>query len=87
MKHLITTVSDDAITVTIPAEYLENACEMGVTTNITGKVTDRAGMLKHFDRQFNSEQSDSNFGRFVDDIFEEAICDGEDFIEASDDEL
>ncbi|UXI00448.1 hypothetical protein [Photobacterium sp. TY1-4] len=84
MEQLKTTVKDDRLIVEIPAEYIENAFEMGVTTNVTGTVTDRQAMLSHFAAKLNDGAGDSHFGRFVDAVCEEALEDGELFVECDD---
>ena len=82
MKQVRATLNDSDLVVEIPAEYLENAFELGITTNSTGSVTDREEMLNHFKRKFLDSDNGSHFGRFVDAVCAEAIEDGESFVDA-----
>ncbi|MBM7070928.1 hypothetical protein JQC92_02580 [Shewanella sp. 202IG2-18] len=84
MASVNATINDSDLIITIPAEYLSNAFEMGVTTNVTGNVTDEQEMLKHFARQIESGDNDSHFGRFIDAVCEEALEGGEPFVDCDD---
>lgn len=85
-NRVVKAITRDELVLVIPAEYLENAFEMGVTTNVTGKVTDRDEMLQYFANEFDALENDSKFGRFIDSVCEEAIDDGELFVECAEDE-
>lgn len=86
MEVVVKFTTDGKLIVEIPAEYLENAFEMGVTTNCFGKVTNREAMLQYFAHEFANSDNDSKFGRFIDDICAEAIENGEHFVTEDDDE-
>lgn len=85
-KRIVQEISNEGLILNIPAEYLENSFAMGVTTNVTGTVTDRVEMLEYFANEFNSLEGDSKFGRFIDAVCEEAIDQGELFVECDDEE-
>lgn len=76
-----TLIKDGKLIIEIPEDYLVNAFAMGVTTNATGTVNDKSEMLLHFERQFTRSEDDSLFGRFIDGVCEEAIDDGEAFVD------
>ena len=78
---VIALIRENKLIIEIDAEYLENAAEMGLTTNNTGKVTNRMDMLQHFAVEFERIEDDSNFGRFIDNIIDHAIQDGETWID------
>lgn len=86
MAEIEALIRGDKLIVEIPAEYLENAFEMGVTTNVTGKVSDRMQMLHHFAIKIESGDNDSDFGRFIDKVCADAIEDGELFVSPDEDE-
>ncbi len=86
MERIVKAIKSDRLVIEIPAEYLENSFAMGVTTNVTGKVTDREEMLQYFANEFNTIENDSKFWRFVDSVCEEAIDNGEMFVECDEDE-
>lgn len=86
MDRIVKEIKSDRLVLEIPAEYLENSFAMGITTNVTGKVTDRKEMLEYFAREFNSIEVNAKFGRFIDSVCEEAIDQGELFIECDEDE-
>lgn len=86
MKNIEAKIRGEGLEVFIPAEYLENAFQMGVTTNVTGKVTGRLDMLHHFAREIESGDDDSAFGRFIDTVCEEALENGELFVDLAEDD-
>lgn len=85
-SRIVKAITRDRLILEIHAEYLENSFEMGVTTNVTGKVTDREEMIQYFANKFDELENDSKFGRFIDSICEEAIDNGELFVEFDEDE-
>ena len=86
MSNIKASVKGSKIVVEISAKYLKRAFKMGVTTNTHGTVTDEAEMLKHFAREFKKGDADSHIGRFIDGVCEEAIGDGELFVELDEDD-
>lgn len=84
MREVEAVIRGESILVTIPAEFLKTAFQMGVTTNATAEVGNVSDMLMHFCREFESGDSDSIFGRFVDNVCEEAINQGESFLNIKD---
>lgn len=84
MASVKTEIKGSDLVVTIPAAYLTNAFEMGVTTGVTGKVNDEQAMLKYFETEIKKGDNDSHFGRFIDAVCEEAIEDGEPFADCDD---
>ena len=86
MRTVQTMISDEGLLhIEIPAEYLMNVFEMGVTTNVTSDINDIHGMLTHFAREFKSTDEDCEFGRFLDKVAADAIGNGESFVELDED--
>lgn len=79
-SEIKTEVVGDKVVVEIPAQFLENAFEMGVTTNCTGKVLDKDKMLKYFAKQFADGSDGSRIGYCIDSICEDAL-ESEEFVE------
>jgi hypothetical protein len=84
MASIEAKIRGEGLQVFIPIEYLKNAFEMGVTTNVTGKVVHDLDMLQHFARELESSDDGSDFGRFIDSVCEDAIQSGEPFVEPED---
>jgi len=57
---------------------------MAVTTNVAGTVNDEQLMLDYFAMKINDTSNDSEFGRFIDNAMDMAICDGEPWIDGED---
>lgn len=80
MSKIESVIVNDNIQVTIPSEYLKRAFELGITTNSTGIVTDDKDMLNYFCNEFKNSNDDSMFGRFIDQVCQEALNQGESFV-------
>lgn len=85
MSSVDAKVVGDSVQISIPADYLERAFEFGVTTNVVGKVCDRAGMLEYVARKAMDGRDDCEFGRFVDALCQDAIESGELFVDVIED--
>lgn len=81
--QVMTAIVDDRLIVEIPADFLINSFEMGITTNICGTVNDAQGMLKYFKSAFDGNDP-YKFGQFIDSVCSEAIENGEPFIDLKD---
>lgn len=84
MKSIHAVNNGDSIIVTIPTDYLTNAAEMAVTTNVAGTINDEQGMLNYVTAKLNDTTEGSEFGRYIDDAMETAMSDGEPWIDEED---
>lgn len=81
--QVTTTIVDDRLVIEIPADFLVNSFETGITTNIFGSVNDNQEMLKHFERAFKADDPCA-FGYFIDSVCSDAIESGESFVDVDD---
>ena len=77
-------IREDKLLVEIPAELLERAFELGLTTGCFAKVINRQDMLHHFAQELEKSEDDSHIGRFIDMVCSDAIGDGQPFIQVED---
>ena len=76
-----TEIIGDQLVITISEEYLANSSECALTTGGEKTVTDRRAMLRYFAERLEKINDDSEFNRCIDLIAEDALQQGENWID------
>jgi hypothetical protein len=79
-------IREKGLVVTVPTSYLKNTFELGLTTGNTAKITHDMDMLLYMARAFEGYEDGCHVGRFLDMVCNEAIENGEPFLQAEEDE-
>lgn len=76
-----TEIVDGNLVITLPVEYIKNSAEYGLTTGCEAVVTDTDEMLEHYAQQMTDVSDDCHFNRCLDLIAEDALENGESWID------